>query len=102
MRSRFSAFALGLIDHIIATTDPVGPLARRDRMAWQAELREFCEGTEFQGLEVLGGGEESGGGWVRFRATLQQGAQDASFVERSHFVQRDGRWLYHSGQVEGR
>ena len=37
---------------------------------------------------------------MRFRAQLRQGGDDAGFVEESRFVLRDGRWLYHSGEIE--
>lgn len=100
MRSRYSAYAGGLVEYVLRTTDPDGPLARPDRAVWEAENQAFCRDTEFPGLEILdvqAGSEES---TVRFRAQLRQGGEDASFVEQSRFLLRDGQWLYHSGEIE--
>ena len=98
MRSRYAAYALGLVDYVIDTTDPEGPQAQPDRRAWTADVAAFSRGTRFVGLDVLGAGQDADAGWVRFRATLEQGGRDASFTERSAFVRRGGRWLYVSGQ----
>jgi SEC-C motif-containing protein len=100
MRSRYCAYATGEAEYILDTTDPEGPLWKSEREAWLRDVRAFCASTEFQGLEVLAveGGE--GVGFVTFRARLRQGGKDASFSERSRFVRREGRWLYHSGQTQ--
>lgn len=100
MRSRYAAYARGAAAYVLATTDSAGPQARADRGAWEAEVSAFCRGTRFDGLEVLGSGADGDAGWVRFRARLSQGGRDASFVEKSRFVRREGRWLYHSGEIE--
>ena len=39
MRSRYSAYALGLVDYIIDTTLPAGPHWQADRSAWASELQ---------------------------------------------------------------
>ena len=100
MRSRYAAYAGGLVEYIMRTTDPDGPLARSDRDVWESENHAFCRDTEFPGLEILDvqAGEEKS--TVRFRAQLRQGGEDASFMEESHFLLRDGQWLYHSGEIE--
>jgi SEC-C motif domain protein len=95
MRSRFAAYAIGLTDYIIDTTDPEGPQWVPDRAAWSTQIAAFSAGTRFAGLRIQDSTEDT----VRFHATLEQGGQDASFSENSRFVQRDGRWLYH-GAVE--
>lgn len=92
MRSRYAAYALGLVDYVVATTAPDGPQANPD----PRDVEAFAARTTFAGLEVLGAGSEGDAGWVRFRAILTQGARDASFVEKSAFVRRGGRWLYRS------
>ena len=97
MRSRYSAYALGLVDHVIATTAAEGPRARADRAAWAGEIAAFGRRTSFDGLEIEGAGAEGDAGWVHFRAILSEGGADVSFEERSGFVRRDGRWLYASG-----
>jgi SEC-C motif-containing protein len=97
MRSRYSAYALGLVDYVIDTTAEKGPRARADRALWAREVAEFGGRTHFQGLEIRGSGEQGESGWVEFRAVLLEGAEDVSFSERSGFVKVNGRWLYASG-----
>lgn len=97
MRSRYAAYALGLVEYVLATTDPRGPQAERDRAAWAASVADFSRRTRFEGLEVQDAHTSGDEGQVRFRARLTQGGRDASFTERSLFVRRDGRWLYVSG-----
>lgn len=90
MRSRYAAYALGLVDYIVATSDP----------PQDAEgVRSFCEHTRFTGLRVLDAPEAIlDVGFVSFHAGLEQGGQDASFSERSRFERREGRWLYVAGE----
>jgi SEC-C motif-containing protein len=98
MRSRFAAYALALLDYIIATTHPDGPEYQNDVLRWRMQLAEFSRTTSFVGLQVLSNEDSDSGSVVSFRAELTQGEQDASFAERSLFVRHEGRWLYHSGE----
>lgn len=98
MRARYSAYATGAVEFVLATTDPQGPQFEPDRAAWARSVESFCSGTEFLGLEVLEAEAEGERGVVAFRVQLTQRGADASFGERSAFVRRDGAWLYHSGQ----
>ena len=92
MRSRYAAYALRLVDYIIATTDPDGPEAKSDTTAWRTEIEAFCRRTRFEGLKI----EATGDDWVQFYAQLRSQDRDTSFRERSRFTQSDGRWRYHS------
>jgi SEC-C motif-containing protein len=100
MRSRYTAYALGRVDHVIATTDPEGPARPPDVVAWRSELADYVAQVRFVGLRVLGAGvdgsraDEAATGWVHFRAELEQDGQHMVQEERSHFTRRDGRWLY--------
>ena len=86
MKSRYSAFAAGEIDYIIKTA-----LSQDDR----AELEAFSRGCEFLKLTILEYDENT----VTFHATIRCGEQDASFSEKSYFVQKEGRWLYERGEI---
>jgi len=98
MRSRYTAYCLDLPDYIIATTHPGGPHWEPDLASWRESIRRFTDATRFEGLEVLEAREDGERGEVTFRARLTQHGADASFTERSTFVQHDGRWRYHSGK----
>lgn len=100
MRSRYSAFALGLASYVIDTTHPEGTSAEPDRAAWERSILEFARATDFVGLEVMDSSAGEAEGEVTFRARLTQGARDVSFTERSRFLLESGRWSYHSGVVE--
>lgn len=102
MRSRFSAFALGLIHYLIDTTLPLGPQWKPDRTAWEHSLTQFCATTRFGKLQILErpppNERSPDEGQVTFHAELSGPRGDLSFSERSRFVRVAGRWLYHSGQ----
>lgn len=100
MRSRYAAYALGNSDYIIETTDPGSPLWNDDRQLWASEISEFSRSCEFLGVDVSEETTDGDHAFVTFRARLTRGKRDASFGERSQFVRRDGRWLYHDGIVD--
>ncbi len=99
MRSRYAAYALGLVDYIMQTTDPDGPLWRGDRLAWGEDIQRFSESTRFQGLTIQDASSDTGE-WatVTFYATLRRGENDVSFGEKSTFRLINGRWHYTSGE----
>ena len=68
MRSRYSAYVLGLIDYLVATTLPAQQpgLDRQAMAAWR----------------------------VTFTARWHDAEGDHSHRERSAFVQHDGRWYF--------
>jgi len=94
MRSRYSAFALGLADYIIATTHPDNSDYREDVASWREEILAFSHHTSFLGLRILSfepGQEES---FVTFEATLSSDI----LKERSRFLKPAQRWLYVDGE----
>ena len=97
MRARYTAYAAGEIDYILATTHPSSPHFKHNTAAWRAEVRHFSLQTTFQSLTVHQTTEDGDRARVRFFATLKQGTRDASFGEESDFVRVDGRWLYVHG-----
>ncbi|WP_253442988.1 YchJ family protein [Halomonas sp. Y3] len=87
MRSRYSAFALGLADYLLASwhsaTRPA-ELAPDDATRW---LR----------LEVLESGEQGDEGRVHFRAVFREGRRFGVLEEASRFRREAGRWAYLDG-----
>ncbi len=103
MRSRYAAYALGLADYVMDTTDPDGPAWEGEGPAgmagWRASILRFARGTRFVGLDIVDAPAPNGGaGTVTFRARLTQGGADATFTERSTFTHRGGNWRYQRGE----
>ncbi|MEM8859511.1 MAG: YchJ family metal-binding protein [Chloroflexota bacterium] len=93
MRSRYAAYALGLVDYVMDTTDPKGSKYKSPREKWRADLISFCKSTQFLGLEILSSSENM----VTFKVNLVQHGKPSPFVERSIFTRPNGRWLYFDG-----
>ena len=96
MRSRYSAFALGEVEHLLLTQSSDEPEDVRRR-----SLIETCRQVRWQWLEILA--TEAGGltdlaGTVTFRAHYRQGSRRGVMQERSRFGRQggslDGAWLY--------
>ena len=90
IKSRYSAYAAGEAQYIIATTHPDNPQYDHDTRRWEAEILAFCRATRFEGLEILEYREGDDEAFVRFIARLS----GTPMEECSHFLQ-EGRWLYH-------
>lgn len=97
MRSRFSAYALGKVDYLIATTAQE-KRAELDR----GELQRYCKGMSFVSLRILAterGGSEDSEGVVTFHASLQTQGRRVLHREVSRFVREDGHWMYVDGDT---
>ena len=93
MRSRYSAFARGEIDYLLATHPELDVPAQQRRLA----LELSCRQTRWLGLTVYAlsaGGPRDLEGTVQFEARYRGGV----LKETSLFQRRDGRedgpWLY--------
>ena len=97
MRSRYTAYAVGAVDHVWRTWHP----ATRP-----AEVTPD-PATTWTGLTVLrvdGGGEDDETGLVEFVARYQdisggRGPRSGKLHELSTFGRRAGRWLYVDGDA---
>ena len=86
MRSRFSAFALGDVGHLLRTWHPATRPARLEldpRVRWVR-------------LDVVrsSGSLLASEGTVEFRAHYVDRGQACAMHENSRFVRQGGRWLY--------
>lgn len=100
MRSRFSAYALGLCSYIVNTTHRESPLREANLEAWINSIGRFCAATKFDGLKILqeaSDADDVASAFVTFRAYLRQNEGDASFTECSRFLHDGDRWYYFSG-----
>lgn len=90
MRSRYSAYVLGLTDHLRATWHP---------STCPADLAPD-PGTRWLGLEVRGHRVlDADHAEVDFVARYRVQGRGARLQERSRFVREGGRWLYVDGDV---
>lgn len=97
MRSRYSAYALGLIDYIRKTSHPDNQSSQKKILTEIKELQKFCKNTQFIDLKILSDHELDLEAFVTFHATLFQGKKDVSFTEKSRFLKKNGVWLYVDG-----
>lgn len=92
MRSRFSAFALGLAPYLLATWHPSA----------RPPTLDLGDGTVWRRLQIVdtvAGGEGDADGVVEFRASYRD-ADGAGLVhERSRFTRVAGRWVYVDGEA---
>lgn len=92
MRSRYSAYVLGLVDYLLDTTLPAqkNSLDRESISQWSAQSTWL--GLEVESAQLLGGKPEHA--FVTFTARWHDAAGEHSHRERSAFVQNDGRWYF--------
>ncbi len=89
MRSRYSAFAVGDVDHLRRTWHPSTRPADLD-----LDLDPGVRWTRLDVLAVRRGGPFDTEGTVEFRAHHRVDGVPGSQHEVSRFVREDGCWLY--------
>lgn len=97
MRSRYSAYSLGLVNYIIDTTFKGSPKYEKDLDKWRMVIGHFHKQTSFDGLKILDHQTFPDFETVTFHATLKQGEQDVSYIEKSTFKKDDGKLKYFDG-----
>ena len=98
MKSRYSAYVLKDVKYIIKTTDVNNPDYTPEFKAWQDDLLEFCNNSQFKGLKILDFIEENEISYVKFHVNVFIQGKDQSFTEKSKFVKINNAWLYHSAE----
>jgi len=89
MRSRYSAFALGLDEYLLTTWHPSTrppSIALDERVRWL-------------GLQVRSQHEDGDRATVEFVARSKQGGRATRLHETSRFVREGGRWFYVDGDL---
>ena len=99
MRSRYSAYVTGNLDHL---RDTLLPSRRGD---FDAEgVGRWSREAEWKGLSILAteaGGEGDDAGVVEFKAEYVLNGMPTTHHEVSRFKRVDSRWLYVDGKVRG-
>ena len=89
MRSRYSAYVLGLIDYLLATWHPA-------TAPGEFELPPL----KWLGLEVRLAQATAQAGVVEFVARCRENGRAQRMHETSRFVREQGRWYYVDGIIE--
>jgi SEC-C motif domain protein len=92
MRSRYSAFALGLPEYLLTTWHP----------STRPETLELDPALQWRRLDILAasrGGMLDSEGTVEFRAHFRGAAERGTLHELSRFTRADGAWTYVDGTV---
>lgn len=90
MRARFTAFALGREEYVLATWHP-------DTRPQEVGLDPALVWRRLQIVDTAAGGESDAEGVVEFRASFRHPAGTGLLHERSRFTRVDGRWMYVDG-----
>jgi SEC-C motif-containing protein len=88
MRSRYSAYVLGLLDYLLATWHP-------STAPGELELPPL----KWLGLEVRHAQATGDAGVVEFVARYRDNGRGGRLHELSRFVREDGRWRYIDGDM---
>lgn len=97
MRSRFTAFVTGELDHI-DNTHAKSARADFDRSAAESSS-DTVKWVRLNILDTVDGGESDDVGVVEFTASFKQDGKTLIHHERSDFQREDGRWVYVDGVI---
>jgi len=100
MRSRYSAFVTGELDHVEHTH---ASYMRDDYNRSQAQ--SVAAEAKWMGLEIrqtTGGGPDDETGTVEFVARFKRGQELTVHHELSNFCREDGNWMYVDGEMSPR
>ena len=95
MRSRYSAFALGNVAHLVNTLHPSRRSANESRLI--ADSMEGCEWKKLNVIRCKNGKATDFLGQVEFRAHYEEQGIPNVLEETSIFSKLDGQWYYVDG-----
>jgi SEC-C motif-containing protein len=95
MRSRYSAFALGLGAYLVETLAASHPDRRRPAAELAGELGRAHLTQRYMGLTIFPARPDE----VLFHARIFVQGRDHSFVELSSFVREPNGWRYAAGEL---
>src|SRR5688500_6828206 len=90
MRARYSAFATGAIDFIVASTH-----SRTRKEIDRSFIRDWSENSDWRGLQIFETKVVNNNkAFVSFEAQFTQNGQDQFHREKSVFEREDGQWRF--------
>lgn len=91
MRSRYTAYAMGMVDYLVST----------DANPNEQSIRDWMQGTKFTALRILAteaGQAEDDRGVVSFEADYTSNGQQITHRETSLFEKRQEKWIFVRGK----
>ncbi len=95
MRSRYTAYVKGEIDHILGTYARADGANRKATEDWSRKA--VWKGLEIHRVEKGGAGDTEG--VVEFSAKFETDGRAEEHRETAYFIKKAGTWLYDSGNV---
>lgn len=99
MRSRYTAFVVGNLQHLVNTHDP----RTRDELDVK-ETDSWSKQADWKGLnviEITDGDKNDTEGQVEFIATFSMNGEEQYHHEKADFYKKGGVWFYKDGHVVG-
>jgi SEC-C motif domain protein len=99
MRSRYAAYVLHEVDHLMASIHPDSP-GQADRKTTEA----WAKAAEWKGIEIVdrvAGGEADSEGVVEFKAKFEIKGVPQEHHERARFKRQGNKWFYFDGDEFG-
>jgi len=96
MRSRYSAYAIGLVDYLVSTTHP-----DKIKGSLKKDIQQTLHNIIWTKLIILktsSGSENDKAGKVSFEASYLEQGEAYKMMEHSRFKKRAGRWYYFDGK----
>jgi len=93
MKSRYTAYALGLAEYIIKTTHKTSPYYEKDLNEWKKSIKDFGK-SNFKKLEIVDFIDGENKAIVEFKAYID----DFVMHEKSFFIKED-KWYYVKGET---
>jgi len=97
MRSRYTAYVLGLVDYLVETTHPFA--RARDLATAYQQTFETIQWIDLKICSTFQGGPADKTGKVEFKASYLQGSRHSVHHEHSRFKRYKGDWHYFDGVV---
>ncbi|MEA3513266.1 MAG: YchJ family metal-binding protein [Campylobacterota bacterium] len=97
MKSRYTAYKLGLADYIIKTTHTSNKDYNKNTQEWKNDILGFCKECEFKKLEIIDFKDDKNTPTVSFKASIICNGNDCSFTEKSSFKIENKKLCYFDG-----
>lgn len=101
MRSRYTAYVVGAVDHLYRTAHPTSDqIAGVDPEQFKKETGAYCQALTFTGLTIhqTWPADEQGVARVKFTAAYTLQNEPGAMTELSEFVRLNDRWVYLRGE----